>query len=158
MSDKREAVRSGAVVVGVDGSQRRGALRWALAEARLRKVPLRAVNAGPQLCGVTSGAMAPQFHRPFDSTGANTDDLGRAAKAVLETAISEAVGETTDVEIERQVVEGQAAAVLIDAAGPGDLLVVGSRGHGGFAGCCSAPSVSSVSTTPGAVVVVRPST
>ena len=45
MSDKREAVRSGAVVVGVDGSPGAGeALRWALAEARLRKVPLRAVK------------------------------------------------------------------------------------------------------------------
>jgi nucleotide-binding universal stress UspA family protein len=162
MSDKREAVRSGAVVVGVDGSPGAGeALRWALAEARLRKVPLRAVNAwAHSYVGVTSGGYGDlSFIGPFDSTGANTDDLGRAAKAVLETAISEAVGETTDVEIERQVVEGQAAAVLIDAAGPGDLLVVGSRGHGGFAGLLlGSVSQQCVHHARCPVVVVRPST
>jgi nucleotide-binding universal stress UspA family protein len=38
------------------------------------------------------------------------------------------------VEIERRVVEGRAAAVLIDESRGADLLVVGSRGHGGFAG------------------------
>ena len=42
--------------------------------------------------------------------------------------------EAGDVEIERQVVQGRAAEVLVGFATPGDLLVVGSRGHGGFAG------------------------
>jgi nucleotide-binding universal stress UspA family protein len=46
MSEKRETTKVGAVVVGVDGSPGAGeALRWALAEARLRKVPLRVVHA-----------------------------------------------------------------------------------------------------------------
>jgi nucleotide-binding universal stress UspA family protein len=137
MSDKREPARVGAVVVGVDGSPGAGeALRWALAEARLRKVPLRAVHAWAYSnAGATSGGFGDLgFIGPFDSTSADAGDLGRAAEETLETAISAAVGEATDVEIERQVVEGQAAAVLTSAAAPGDLLVVGSRGHGGFAG------------------------
>jgi nucleotide-binding universal stress UspA family protein len=33
----------------------------------------------------------------------------------------------------RQVTEGNPAQVLLDAARGADLLVVGSRGHGGFA-------------------------
>jgi nucleotide-binding universal stress UspA family protein len=137
MSEKRETTKVGAVVVGVDGSPGAGeALRWALAEARLRKVPLRVVHAWTYgYAGATAGGYGNLgFIGSFDSPGADAGNLGRAAEETLETAIGEAVGETTDVEIERQVVEGGAAAVLLDAAAAGDLLVVGSRGHGGFAG------------------------
>jgi nucleotide-binding universal stress UspA family protein len=38
------------------------------------------------------------------------------------------------VPVNARVAEGNAAKVLIDLAGSDDLLVVGSRGHGGFAG------------------------
>jgi nucleotide-binding universal stress UspA family protein len=41
--------------------------------------------------------------------------------------------EADGVSIERQVIEGPAGEVLVGAAAEGDLLVVGSRGHGGFA-------------------------
>jgi nucleotide-binding universal stress UspA family protein len=136
MSEKEDAIKAGAVVVGVDGSPGAGeALRWALAEARLRKVPLRAVHAWAYTyAGGTAGGYSNLgFIGSLDLPGADARDLARVAEETLETALGEAVGETTDVEIERQVVEGQAAAVLIGAAAPGDLLVVGSRGHGGFA-------------------------
>jgi nucleotide-binding universal stress UspA family protein len=36
--------------------------------------------------------------------------------------------------IERRVSEGAPATVLVDESRQADLLVVGSRGHGGFAG------------------------
>jgi nucleotide-binding universal stress UspA family protein len=39
-----------------------------------------------------------------------------------------------DVQVERQVVEGRAADVLISFARKAQLVVVGTRGHGGFAG------------------------
>ena len=57
MSEKRETTKVGAVVVGVDGSPGAGeALRWALAEARLRKVPLRVVHAWTYgYAGATAG-------------------------------------------------------------------------------------------------------
>jgi nucleotide-binding universal stress UspA family protein len=42
------------------------------------------------------------------------------------------LSETPEIEIERVTAEGPAARVLIDAVGEDDLLVVGSRGHGGF--------------------------
>ena len=48
---------------------------------------------------------------------------------------SSALGdEAAGVEIDRAVVEGAAAPTLIEAAAGSDLLVLGSRGHGGFAG------------------------
>jgi len=52
----------------------------------------------------------------------------------LEETLRESVPETDTVEIERRVVEGRPAAVLVDESQGADLLVVGSRGHGGFAG------------------------
>jgi nucleotide-binding universal stress UspA family protein len=70
----------------------------------------------------------------YTSLGVDLSDLHRAAEDLLERAIADAGNETKGVEIERQVVEGPAAEVLVQAASPDDLLVVGSRGHGGFAG------------------------
>jgi nucleotide-binding universal stress UspA family protein len=137
MSEKGHAAETGAVVVGVDGSSGGGeALRWALAEARLRKVPLRVVHAWTYgFSGATAGGYGNLgYIGSFNATSADASDLGRIAEETLERAISEVVEEGADVEIERQVVEGGAAEVLIGAAAAGDLLVVGSRGHGGFAG------------------------
>jgi nucleotide-binding universal stress UspA family protein len=137
MSEKRETTKVGAVVVGVDGSPGAGeALRWALAEARLRKVPLRVVHAwtygysGAPMGGY--GSLA--YMGSFAWSGPEVGQLGQGAEEILDRAISEVVGEKADVEIERQVIEGGAAAVLVGAAAEGDLLVVGSRGHGGFSG------------------------
>jgi nucleotide-binding universal stress UspA family protein len=127
-----------AVVVGVDGSEgAKQALSWALAEARLRKSPLRAVHAwmfgyvggtvaGYPYWGGSSGAYA--------SLGIDLSDLHRAAEDLLDRAIADMGGETHGVEIEREVVQGPAGEMLVHAALPGDILVVGSRGHGGFVG------------------------
>ncbi len=123
------------VVVGVDGSAgAREALRWALAEARLRKSPLRAVHAW--MFGYIGGNVEGYPYwggslGSYTSLGVDLKDLHRAAEDLLERALAEV--EADGVEIERQVVQGRAAEVLVNAATPGDLLVVGSRGHGGFA-------------------------
>jgi nucleotide-binding universal stress UspA family protein len=127
-----------AVVVGVDGSVgAKQALSWALAEARLRKSPVRAVHAwmfgyvggtvaGYPYWGGSSGAYA--------SLGIDLSDLHRAAEDLLDRAIADLADETYGVEIEREVVQGPAAEILVHAATPDDILVVGSRGHGGFVG------------------------
>lgn len=137
MSDKGETTKVGAVVVGVDGSLGAGeALHWALAEARLRKVPLRVVHAWTfGYSGAPAGGYGGLgFMGSIAWSGPDVGQLGQGAAEVLERAISEVVGETADLEIERQVVEGGAAAVLVGAAAEDDLLVVGSHGHGGFSG------------------------
>ena len=69
-------------------------------------------------------------YAPF---GIELSDLHRAADDLLERALTDAGDEARDIEIERQVVQGTAAEVLVSAATADDLLVVGSRGHGGFA-------------------------
>jgi nucleotide-binding universal stress UspA family protein len=148
-----------AVVVGVDGSAgAREALRWALAEARLRKAPLRIVHAWMfgYLGGAPGGYGYMGSFGQNASLGVDVSDLHRAAEDMLEKAIDEIAGEVEDVEIERQVVEGAAAEVLLGAVRAGDLLVVGSRGHGGF-GDLLLGSVSQqcVHHAPCPVVVVR---
>ena len=57
----------------------------------------------------------------------------RPAGGVLATAISAAAVAACLVKVSSTVREGNAAEVLIDAAEGADLLMVGSRGHGGFA-------------------------
>jgi nucleotide-binding universal stress UspA family protein len=125
------------VVVGVDGSAGAAeALLWAIAEARLRKAPLRIVNAWNYgYTGMPLGALgAMGGFDSYVSVDIDTVDLQRAAEELLERAIAEVAGEVEGVEVERHVVQGGAAQVLIGAAVGADLLVVGSRGHGGFVG------------------------
>jgi nucleotide-binding universal stress UspA family protein len=117
----------GLIVVGIDGSDHsKEALRWALDEARLRGAALRVVTAwtAPVYIGyaaVSGAAIDPSLFQ-------------EAAGEQVEKTVKEVVGDVTDVQIERKTVEGTAALVLVEEAQEADLLVVGSRGHGGFAG------------------------
>src|SRR4051794_3003571 len=136
--ERRNSTRVPAVVVGVDGSAgSKAALSWALAEARLRNWPVRAVHAWT--LGYIDGSIEPYSYwggllGSYTSLGVDLSDLHRAAEELLERAIAEVGDGTEGIEIERQVVQGAAAAVLVEAASSHDLLVVGSRGHGGFTG------------------------
>jgi nucleotide-binding universal stress UspA family protein len=117
------------IVVGVDHSDgAKAALVFAHEEARLRRATLRAVHAWQfGYVGYTG------FEGALPAAGADISELRAAAVAVLAAAVREAVPEPGDVEIEQRVVEGTAGAVLVDESRRADLLVVGSRGHGGFA-------------------------
>ena len=127
MSSSEESRPSPAIVVGVDGSQGSSeALRWAIAEARLRSVPLRAIHAWTYSQPLVSLSLGTRY-----STGSvdyTVDDRWEAAQR-FERATSE-LGE--EHEIEHVVVEGSAAQVLIHAVAETDLRVVGPRAHGGF--------------------------
>jgi len=118
------------IVVGVDHSEgAKAALRFALEEAKLRQATLRVVHAW--LYGYIG---ATGLEGAFPAVGGDIKELRDAAASVLEETLRESIPETDTVEIERRVVEGRAAAVLVDESRGADLLVVGSRGHGGFAG------------------------
>jgi nucleotide-binding universal stress UspA family protein len=145
------------VVVGVDGSDRSNeALQWAIAEARLRNAPLRAVHAWTYVNPLIPSLVGyPYSAETVDST---VDDRQQAAEQILERATSE-LAELHDIEIERVIGEGSAARVLIDSVGEGDLLVVGSRGHGGFASLLlGSVSQQCAQHAPCPVVIVRGTT
>lgn len=159
MSTSEASEDRGIGVVGVDGSAGAGvALRWAAAEARLRNVPLRVVHAWSfGFTGVPGGGYGYQGATRGVFTGAGAGELRCAAGALLDAAIAEVAVDVDGVEIERQVVEGGAAEVLMGAADGADLLVVGSRGHGGFAGLLlGSVSQQCVHRAPCPVVIVHP--
>jgi nucleotide-binding universal stress UspA family protein len=113
----------GVIVVGVGHSAgAKAAMRFALEEARFRQARLRAVHA----IG-SSGS-----HRPLEWDDVRT--VRGAAEELLENVTREVAGGFDDVEIERRVVEGTPASGLVDESRGADLLVVGSRGQGGFPG------------------------
>ena len=124
------AVTQGLVVVGVDGSDgAKAALRFALDEAKLRRARLRIVHTWQfGYIGVSgSEGLSPVL-------GADLSDLRRKAEVALDAALHEAAADANGVAVERRVSEGAPATVLVDESRGADLLVVGSRGHGGFAG------------------------
>jgi nucleotide-binding universal stress UspA family protein len=117
------------VVVGVDQSEgAKAALAFAHEEARLRNATLRAVHAWQfGYIGYTG------FEGAVPALGGDIAELRAAAVAALDATVRAVLPDPGGVEIEQRVVEGTAGAVLVDESSRADLLVVGSRGHGGFA-------------------------
>ena len=116
------------VVVGVDGSEpAKRALRWAIEEAKLRGARLTVVTAW-HVAGYAHGApgFAPILSQPIDKS------VREAAETIASEAAEE--GRAAGIETDVSVRNAQAADALIESAEGADLLVVGSRGHGGFAG------------------------
>jgi nucleotide-binding universal stress UspA family protein len=114
------------IIVGIDGSDHsKRALRWAVAEAELRKTPVKVIYAW--LRPYTTGwGYVP--HDLFDPIA-----LQEQARTIVDAAVDEIV-RPDGVEIDAVAAEGAPAGVLLDAAVGADLLVVGSRGRGGFVG------------------------
>jgi nucleotide-binding universal stress UspA family protein len=118
------------IVVGVDHSEgAKEALRFALEEARLRQATLRVVHAWQYASIGGTG-----FEGTYPALGGDIKELRDAAERDLDATLQEAIPKTGAVEIERRVVENRPAAALVDESRGADLVVVGSRGHGGFAG------------------------
>jgi nucleotide-binding universal stress UspA family protein len=117
------------IIAGVDHSAgAREALRFALEEARLRQATLRAVHA----IGASHPVLGEELVYPVARSA--FDELCSAAQADLDATVDEIASDAGGAEIERRVVEGAPASVLVDESADAELLVVGSRGLGGFAG------------------------
>jgi nucleotide-binding universal stress UspA family protein len=115
------------IVVGVDGSESaQTALRFALDEARLRGAAVRAVSAWHVPTTAYGGAFVP----PADGL---LDELEASARQTLERALTDA-GDHADIDVESVVREGAPARVLLEEASDAALLVIGTRGLGGFRG------------------------
>jgi nucleotide-binding universal stress UspA family protein len=139
MSDTRQDQYR--IVVGFDGSEgAKRALTWAADEARTHGGSIRAVYAW----------------RPGEF-GSEEEQVAIAKKQV-EEGIAEVLGEKPGINLETVSQPGHAAKVLLDNAGDAQMLVVGSRGHGGFSGLLLGSvgqHVATHSETP-VVVIVRP--
>jgi nucleotide-binding universal stress UspA family protein len=111
------------IVVGVDGSDSsKAALRWAIRQAKLTGGSVDAVTAWhyPAAYGWAPGS--------DDVVDPETN-----AKTVLAETFAEVSALEPEVPVRPVLAEGLAAEVLLRTARGADMLVVGSRGHGGFA-------------------------
>jgi nucleotide-binding universal stress UspA family protein len=118
------------IVVGVDHSEgAKAALRFALEEATLRQATLRVVHAWQYAYIGATG-----FEGSYPALGGDIKELRDLAERDLDATLQEAIPETGAIEIERRVVEDRPAAALVDESRGADMIVVGSRGHGGFGG------------------------
>jgi nucleotide-binding universal stress UspA family protein len=117
---------SGRIVVGVDGSETaKLAVRWAALEARTRGATLELVSAWM----LPNTAYA---YRNMTVSEELVKALTMNAEALLADALEEVRGEWSQAGVETRAIEGEPARVLLDASRDADLLVVGSRGLGGF--------------------------
>ena len=115
------------IVVGVDGSPgSRKALSWAAAEAAGHGSDLIVVNVWEHTLLPPAGSVSVSERYVPDPSQRTADDLVQVIK--------EELGDEPPVFVQPVVKQGRPAKVLIEESANADLLVVGKRGHGGFAG------------------------
>ncbi len=116
------------VVAGFDGShESSGALSWACRYAAATGATLRVVTAWHDRTGV--GGPAPIGLTPDEVGG----DINRRIRDELAEAVTKAWPDAPAGRVETKIDNGHPAQVLVDESEHAGLLVVGSRGHGGFA-------------------------
>jgi nucleotide-binding universal stress UspA family protein len=140
------------IVVGFDGSApSRNALKWALDEAGLRDGELRLVTAW----GKPPMSWYPAVLETAVGEIVAEDSPERLAGTLqadaLRTAADKGIAATGHV-----VHNDSAASAILDAAKDAELIIVGSRGHGGFPGLhLGSVSTQVINHAPCAVLVVR---
>lgn len=115
----------GQVIVGVDGSEcGAAALRWALREAEMREWQITAALAWSYL-----DQRPAEPGKQFDPHYSEED-----ADKALDAAVEAAVGSEASGRVDRKAICDLPAQALLRASQDADLLVLGSRGRGGFKG------------------------
>ncbi|MER5833417.1 universal stress protein [Streptomyces sp. NPDC002130] len=110
------------VLAGIDGSEcAAAAAGWAAREAALRGVPLRLLQVAPRL----SGRSVP---------GPAQERLHLMGAQVVQRAIEDLAARYPDLEVTGEQADEPPTIALLGAARDAGLLVVGTRGTGGFQG------------------------
>ncbi|WP_425569330.1 universal stress protein [Nonomuraea salmonea] len=135
------------ILVGYDDSpESRDALRWAVEEARLRKLPVLVCHA---------------LHWPYALRPVAREvmtQIEQAALGVVDEGVRRAKELAPEVDLQPVLGKGTPAAVLLEVGRGAELTVLGSRGQGGFDGLqVGSAAVQVPAHSVGPVVVVRPS-
>ncbi|MCU1688166.1 MAG: universal stress protein UspA [Pseudonocardiales bacterium] len=118
------APTAGRIIVGVDGSEpSKEALRWA---ARISG----ATGAG--ITAVMTWSVSPVYGDTYFPD--NWDPKGDASRVLTETVDAAFAGAERPANIDLVVAQGQPTKVLLEEGADAQMIVVGSRGHGGFTG------------------------
>lgn len=143
MTDER-----GPVVVGVDGMPESStALRWAIAEARSRGLPLRLVYAYEIPAGYPAGWYPTKGDEDRSAFVAHAESL-------VDAACAQARQLGRDLDISGEAIRGRGSDVLLAESTYASLLVVGSRRLGGFLGAILGSVSSAVAAGASCPVVV----
>jgi nucleotide-binding universal stress UspA family protein len=135
------------VVVGVDS--------WPEADRAVRLAAEEAGRLGGKLILLHSYRLPPPAEYG-PNAGIDEPHRRAAAEDVLDRAAEALRATGVDLDLERRVVHGGAAASLLEAATGAAALVVGARGIGGFAGLLlGSVSQQVLRHAPGTVVVAR---
>ena len=126
----KEMMKMPGIIVGIDGSARsHKALEWAVHEAGIRNAPLTVLAVQPAVAG---------FFSTFSTAVAYPGDydlLERARKAALvetEEVLDQVGDDPHPTSVAIQAVLGVPAEEMLKATADADMIVVGSRGAGGF--------------------------
>jgi nucleotide-binding universal stress UspA family protein len=115
------------IVVGIDGSHNaHQALDWAMAEAAMRKTDLTVIAVNSVPASYWSGA-------PVELPGDHekVEEIRKSAQEAVDKAAA-GLGDLQPAHVSVVAISGFPAKTLIDASEKSDLMVVGSRGGGGF--------------------------
>jgi nucleotide-binding universal stress UspA family protein len=137
------------IVVGVDGSAGAArALEFAANEAELRRGRLRVVSAWR--------APVPAYAGSMIAPAIETESFATAVRETAQSQIDDALRAHAELSVELVLREGPPSVVLLDEAMRAELLVVGSRGRGGFAGLLLGSVSQQVAAHAACPVVVVP--
>ncbi len=115
------------IVVGVDGSKLSAqAVDFAFRQAELTGDRVLAVHAWRSPASTYEGGLGPLMFDPVE--------IEESAQVLVAESLAGAIEDHPDVEVATRLISGQSARALLVAAESADLLVLGSRGRGGFAG------------------------
>jgi nucleotide-binding universal stress UspA family protein len=114
------------ILVGIDGSgHSQRALEWAMKEASLRNVPVTVLAVHPTARGFFSDNTA------FAQDQSLTNRVRDAAQAETDKLLSQ-LGDARPPSVTVKAVNGIPVEELVNASRDADMLVLGSRGAGGF--------------------------
>lgn len=138
------------IVVGVDGSaSARKALQWAVKEAEAWEAELTAIAAVPMASGAGALAWLP--------AAVDRDQVLFDVRSGLDRAVAEALEGRSGIEVRRHALDGNPAELMAEFSTAVDLVVVGSRGRGGFSGLLLGSTSQAVLSHASCPVMVVPS-
>lgn len=136
----------GIIVVGVDGSENaHRALAWAVGQAEATGDSVRVLHSWTFPAAAEGADGLPHV------------DFAAAASKVLDEAVA-SIGDATGVQIDTEIANDLAAQALIRESETADLVVVSSRGKGGFAGLLLGSVAQQVAQHARCPVVIVPAT